>query len=306
MSFMAIMDFVSSEHSDVSNYLSLRVSKDGGIETVPDMDISITKLNKNGVNRFNHFFSNGFGGITFKVKVLIKYHVHREDGSKNKSYQKDEIIDVVKNEDKGEPYVHELTDMWNDKPVLDVLHNWFINMTPLSVVTDAVDVPNGRYIISSNPARKQDYKNSTIWELEFTTYTPLTLYKWENNNKNTLKALKKNKSKKIKNVKLSKCNYKTLVYSKKKKSVKCVKYLQKVLKKQKCYNGKIDGWFGKDTTKAVKKFQNKYNNKHVKLKGVSDVLKNKKNAKISITGLNKALSENGKVNKDTFKALCYA
>lgn len=225
MSFMALMDFKSSVGAEADSYLPLRVEKD--IDVVPDMDISVTKLNKTGNSRFNHFFSNGYGGITFKITILLK-----------------------------------VTDVWNNEKVIDVLKQWYENMTPLSIVTDAINIPDGEYIITKNPSRKQHYKTSTEWELEFTTYTPLTLFKFKNDNSNVLNALKKNKSSK-KNA-LSKCNYKTLVYSKKKKVVKCVKTLQTILKKKKYYTGKVDGWYGKDTLKAVKKFQKAYNKKYGK------------------------------------------
>ena len=51
-------------------------------------------------------------------------------------------------------------------------------MTPLYIVSEAIDVPNGTYIISNNPTRKQDFKQHTVWTLEFTTFNPLNLYKW--------------------------------------------------------------------------------------------------------------------------------
>lgn len=283
MSFMAVMDFTSSEHVDASSYLPLRVERD--LEVVPGMEIAITKLNKNGNDALNHFFNSGYTGITFKAVILIKS-----------------------------------TDMWNNKLVINVLHDWFKNMTPLSVVTDALNIPDGQYIISKNPSRKQSYTTSTEWELEFTTYTPLTLFKYKNDNTNVLNALKKNKanknssSKKKKNTALAKCNYKTLKYSKQKKVVKCVKTLQKILKKKKYYTGTVDGWFGKDTTKAVKKFQKAYNKKNVKTTTVSGVVRNgaivTANSKtggstiVKPKGINKILPENGKVDKATFNALC--
>lgn len=282
MTFLSVMDFTSSEHSDASSYLPLRVEKD--LDVIPGMEISITKLNRSGNTALNHFFNPGYTGITFKCTVLIK-----------------------------------IDDMWNNKRVTDVVHDWFKNMTPLAVVTDAINIPDGQYIISKNPSRKQHYRNSTEWDLEFTTYTPLILYKYKNDNTNVLKALKKNKAKKKsstkkKNSALAKCNYKTLKYSSKKKVVKCVKTLQKLLKKKKYYTGKVDGWYGKETLKAVKKFQKKYNKKNVKTTTVSGVVKNgaivtanKKTGGstiVKVKGINKVLPTNGKVDKATFNALC--
>jgi len=334
MSFMAVMDFQSSEGVDASGYLPLRVKRD--VDVKPDMDITVTKLNKDGNFSINHFFNNGYRGITFTIEVLIKYHVKRE--GKNKTYQKDTIIDVFKYENKGEPYILELTDMWNNKPVIEVLHDWFINMTPLSVVTDAINIPDGQYIITKNPSRKQTYNDRTIWELEFMTYTPLVLHKFKNDNQNVLNALKKNNanktsSKKKKNA-LANCNYKILTYSKKKKVLDCVKTLQTILKKKKYYTGKVDGWFGKDTTKAVRKFQKAYNkkksvkfvtkpgytgikvesgklvtntnNKNISLpSGTKISNKSSKNKATTVKMVNKALPTHGKVDKATYDVLIY-
>lgn len=274
MTFLNIMDFKSSAGADVNDYLHLRADQSKGLDTIPDMAIAITNLNNSENTLYKHFFNNGYGGITFKATIIIKK-----------------------------------TDMWNNNPVKDVLHNWFINMSPLAVVTDALDVPDGQYIISKNPTRKQTFTDSTTWELEFTTYIPLRIYKYKNDNAAVLKALQKanagHKAKKKKatvNVNLSKCDYKTLVYSKKKKTVKCVKHMQKILKKQKVYSGKIDGWFGKDTKKSVKKFQQKYNKTHV----ININVKNGQKLPVGKKLLSKRLDVTGKVDKATWKALCYA
>ena len=275
MTFLNIMDFKSNVGVDVNDYLHLRVDQSKGIDTIPNMNINITDLNKSGDILYKQFFNNGYGGITFKATIIIKK-----------------------------------TDKWNEKAVKDVLHDWFIHMSPIAVVTDAIDVPDGQYIISKNPNRKQTFIDSTVWELEFTTYTPLKLYKYKNDNSAVLKALQKaktaQKSKNKKatvNVNLSKCNYKVLVYSKKKKTVKCVKYMQQILYKNSLLSKKqVDGWYGKETKKAVKKFQQKYNKTHKKTINV-------KNGQSLPTGkkyLSKRLDVTGKVDKATWKALCQA
>ena len=275
MTFLNIMDFKSKKGMNVSDYLHLRVDQSKGIDTIPDMAINITDLNKSGNTLYKQFFNNGYGGITFKATIIIKKE-----------------------------------DKWNNKLVKDVLHNWFINMSPIAVVTDALDVPDGQYIISKNPTRKQTFIDSTVWELEFTTYTPLRLYKYKNDNSAVLKALKKAKQaqkskskKRTVNVNLSKCDYKVLVYSKKKKSVKCVKYMQQILYKRGFLKKKqVDGWFGKKTKAAVKKFQKDYNKKH-------KITINVKSGQKLPTGkklLSKRLNVTGKVDKATWKALCTA
>lgn len=304
MSFMGLMDFASSNNKNANNYLTLRIGIDDGVNVIPDMEVNLTKLNKTSNTTQTHFFNTGYGGITFKVVAFIKYATARSGSVKN--------------------IIHEKTDMWNNRPVKDVLHDWFINMVPLSVVTDAVDIPDGTYIITKNPSRKQNKQGLTVWELEFTTYTPLNLFRYKNTNTNVLNALKKNKAKhtnsskkKKKNEKLAKCNYKTLKYSKKKKIIKCVKYMQQVLYKKKYLTKKqVDGWFGKETTKAVKRFQKAYNKKHVKTTTISGTVKNgaivtanKKTGGVTIVkpkGINKILPTNGKVDKATFNALIKA
>lgn len=306
MTFFALRDY-KNKSNDHSEYLSLRVDIGQGVESVPDMDINITKLNNTGGIRYNHFFSNGYAGTTFKIRVLIKS-----------------------------------TDKWNGAYVTNQLHDWFKNMTPLHVVTEAIDVPDGEYLISSNPTRQQNKKGFTEWDLEFTTYTPLALYKYKNNNAAVLKALKKakagnksNSKKSAVNTKLKKCGLKYLKYSKKKKTYTCVKYMQQVLQKKKLLTkAQVDGWYGPVTLKAVKRFQITYNKKVkitskttnttklvvysgtlvTKTKGKANISlpagtklskrkANKGASKAVISGISKLLPENGKVDSATFKAL---
>lgn len=275
MSFFGIIDYKNRNNFNSNNYLQLKIDADMGVDVVPDMTVNITNLNKKEKEHFKHYSYNGYGGITFKVVVLLKE-----------------------------------TDVWDNKKVIDVLHEWFINLTPLAVVTQAIDIPDGRYLITKNNNRKQTKKGSTVWELEFTTYTPYTVYRYKNNNANVLKALTKiknnkktirKKNKSTINIKLKKCNYKILVYSKKRKNIKCVKYMQKILYKQHLLSKKqIDGWFGLKTKSAVKKFQKKYNKTHMKTINV-------KNGQRMPTGkkyLSRYLSVTGKVDKATWKALC--
>ena len=71
MTFLNIMDFKSSTGVDVNDYLHLRVDQSKGIDTIPDMDINITDLNKSGNALYKQFFNNGYGGITFKATIII-------------------------------------------------------------------------------------------------------------------------------------------------------------------------------------------------------------------------------------------
>lgn len=253
MSFLAVIESSNWKGYEKANtYLKLRVDRSDGVKVVPDMNINITKLN-NTSKSYNHFFNNRYTGITFSITVFIKK-----------------------------------TDSWNGKKITKVLNDWYINMVPLHVITEAIDVPNGEYIITKNNERKQNYKGSTVWNLELTSYTPLRVFEYKNSNKAVLKAIKKNKKKAKKatvNSKLKKCNYKNIKYSKTKKTVKCVKYMQTILyKKHYLKKKQVDGWFGKETVKALKKFQKNYKNKD--------------------TNLSHHLLVSGKLDKKTWEALC--
>ena len=253
-SFFSIVPYTKNYLNYSIGAIPLKVIRDSDIDTVPSLAINVSDL----ANGFKHFINNGSKGVTFKVSVIF----HRDDEFNGIKDTASESFKVV-----------------------EALDKWIRDMTIILVQTKAINIPNGQYIITSNSSRKQTYNEYTVWDLEFTTYTPLNVVKYANDNSAVKKAIakaKKANKKKPKNpnkAKLKKCNYKTLKYSKKKKVVKCVKYLQKILKKNKKYSGKIDGWFGKDTKTAVKNFQKKY----------------KKKYKLKVTG---------KVDKATWKALC--
>lgn len=227
MSFLAIMPQSENE------YLNLRVIK-GSLEVIPDLDINVSDLNQKNKNKYKHFFNSGDGGITFKVDIIIKD-----------------------------------TDKYKGNLVTDVLNTWIKESYIINVVSSAIDIKNVKpktYIITKNSSRKQEYKHTTTWQLEFTTYRALTVHKYKNDNSAILNALKKTKAKTKSNTnkkkaecnKFKQCALKDLVFSKKKKDVKCVRYLQQTLKNNSLYlDGKLDGWFNTLTKKAVKQFQKK-------------------------------------------------
>jgi len=270
MTFFKIhSQYLVDNFNDVDDtYLSLKVVQ-GDVSVTPDTNIVSTELNRgaNGNILYKHFLNKGDGGITVKITVMI----HKED-------------------------------MYNDFLVTDVINSILLAGAVVSIVTDAIDVPDGQYIILKNPSRKQSHTNYTTWELEFMTYHGITSIVYKNDNarvktalanakkandkakkaaaKKKAKAAKKTtKSSTSYKTKFKKCKYSTLKYSKKKKVVTCVKYLQKILKKKKYYTGVVDGWYGSMTVSALKKFQKKYKKKY-------------------------GLTVNGKVNKKTFDALC--
>lgn len=249
MSFFSVIS--ADEISKGSTPMALKVIQNNGVGVTPDLKIIVNDLNEGN----KQFLNNGYGGISFKIDVII-----------NKN------------------------DMFGNITVLEKLHEWMITMTPLYVVTEAIDIKNDRYIISKNSDRKQTYRDNTVWSLEFIQFKGINITKFKNDNsyvnkakKNYAKAKKKAKvSKKSKanstnKNKLKKCKLSNLKYGLKKSN--CVKYMQKVLKKKGYLTKKqVDGYFGPVTKTALKKFQKKYKKKY-------------------------KLKVNGKVDKATLKAL---
>ena len=213
-------------------FIPLRVIRSNGFDVTPDYNVVVTDLNK-GSDGFIYkkFYNKGFGGISFKINILLK----RDETWHSSVYRQYKGYD---------------TDEHN---VLTVLKEIMRTMTPVKVVTDAIDIPNGNYIITKNPSRKQTTDNSTVWELEFTTYRPLSQVAYKNDNTRVKKAIKSATAKKVavkkttakkkttKASKFSKCKLKVLVYSKKKKTNDCVKQMQTILKNKGFYTGKVDG-----------------------------------------------------------------
>ena len=230
MPFFNIVPRDEGFFADMSNAVPLRVIMDNGVNMTPGVNINVTELS----HGYDHFYNTSSDVDVFKIKIAIKQD------------------DMVKNETLTE---------WLDRIIR--------NMTPLYISTDAIDIKddNKTFIITKNQSRTQTTHKQTIWELEFRTYNPVNVFQYDNNNAGVLEALKKAKQhqKKVNearkasaiNAKFKKCNYKNLVYSKKKKTSKCVKYLQQILYRKKCLKNKkhINGWYDKNTVKAVKNFQ---------------------------------------------------
>ena len=257
------------------NSIPLTVIQDDEIEVKPNINIKTNELNDGYVQ----FYDSGSRGEVFNISIIM----HKND-----------TIDGVKGETNITPYWKYNKE--NTKPftavsvkkahtgkvkLIDLLDYIIRGMIPVMIVTDAIDIPNNQlYYITENDSRKQSHREYTKWELTFQTYDPLKLIKYKNNNSNVLNAIKrakaahkkatpkKAKSKKTNtsvsttNRKFSKCALSVLKYSKTKKVVTCVKYMQKLLKKRGFYTGVIDGWYGPLTVNAVKKFQKKYKTKY--------------------------------------------
>ena len=291
MSFFTIVPRVGSFINKNDEGIALSIIRSDGLDVEPGFSMNVTKLNKG----YKQFTQSSDEGNTFKIKVIFKKDDTKIININGARLNKIQAIDYI-------------------------IRNKIIVL----VTTEALDVPNGDYLITANPNRKQTYNDDTEWELEFTSYTPLNLVKFSNSNAAVLNAIKKAKGKKstksasVKYKKLKDCGYKNLKYSKTKKVVACVKVLQQVLVKNKCLEKKyVDGWYGRVTLTAVKAYQRNYNRRHKTVnvaqyntKGIfvtagklisgnqMKTVVNKKAAKIS-----KKLPTNGKVDKATWIAL---
>lgn len=294
MSFFTIVPRVGSFINKNDEGIALSIIRSDGLDVEPGFSMNVTKLNKG----YKQFTQSSDEGNTFKIKVIFKKDDTKIININGAQLNKIEAMDYI-------------------------IRNKIIVL----VTTEALDVPNGDYLITANPNRKQTYNDDTEWELEFTSYAPLNLVKYSNSNAAVLNAINKSKSKSkskstksasVKYKKLKDCGYKNLKYSKTKKVVACVKVLQQVLVKNKVLDKKyVDGWYGKTTLTAVKKYQKNYNKKYkvtnvaqYNTKGIfvtagklisgnqMKTVVNKKAAKIS-----KKLPTNGKVDKATWIAL---
>ncbi|MBQ2652650.1 MAG: peptidoglycan-binding protein [Methanobrevibacter sp.] len=261
MSFFSVID--ARAIGSGAKPINLKVIQGNGVEVTPDLEITVNKLNAGNKS----FLNNGYGGITFKIDVII----HKDEMIVNSTL-------VISNK-------------WSygSGKVIDYLHDWMTTLTPVYVVTDAIDIPNGKYIITKNSSRKQSYRNYTVWTLEFTEFKGINITQYKNDNSYVNKAksnyakakakarkqaqAKKNKKAKANNTnknKLKKCKLANLKYGLKKST--CVKYMQAVLYKKGYLTKKqIDGWFGPVTKNALKKFQKKYQKKYkLKINGKVD------------------------------------
>ena len=284
--------------------IPLKVIQDNGVEIKPDVNISVNELN----NGYKQFVNNSGNSDSFKVNVIIKHdeyisgEIHEKVKDKGYHIDVDTVINMtgvdlseLENLELDKDTAVYMYEDYRDFPVIEILDVWIKNAEPLYVVTEAIGVSNGYYIITENSSRKQTFREYTVWTLEFMKYKGLKLSTFKTTTKGIKNAIKKANAKKNKakakakaktkqttshKAQLKKCDYKVLKYSKTKKVVKCVKIMQQLLYDYGCLTPKsnIDGWYGNVTVEAVKKFQKKYKDKY-------------------------KLKVNGKVDKSTWKAL---
>ena len=222
--------------------LPLRIIRSSGVDVSKDFEVKVTDLNTDSENtRFKQFTNSGDGGVRFKVDVAIR------DGDEYGYLVSDEVG-------------------FFGMPVTAWLERWFTLMCPLYVVSGAIDVPNGVYLITKNQSRKQTLDKVTVWTLEFTSYSPLQLHEWTAS-QSVIKATTTSTAKTTTNssskvTQLSQCTANGIVYSSTKNSTLCNKLMQEKLYKLGFLRAdQVDGWYGPTTMEAVKKFQKWYNSK---------------------------------------------
>lgn len=115
------------------NGIPLLVKLSDGFSVTPGINIKETDMlmQTATMNAPTFYFNQGDHGVEFDISVMMR-----------ESYQ------------------------YGDYTVMDYLNTWHKNLTPVSVVTDALDIPNAKYIMSVK-SKKQTRHNFSIWKLRF-------------------------------------------------------------------------------------------------------------------------------------------
>lgn len=124
------------DHYFEVNKIPFKVLTKDGFDSKTGVTITRTRLLHN--NKYNnvptHTFNQGNAGVNFDVSIMIRPE-----------------------------YLYE------GKPYSEYLEMWEKYQKVVSVVTDAFDIPNGKYTISIK-SRKQSNKFFSIWKVEFYQY----------------------------------------------------------------------------------------------------------------------------------------
>ena len=118
------------------NKVPLKVIMNDGFNVNSGSNISETTLlyDDQELNAPTFYFNKGFNGIDFEISVVMK-----------------------------EEY------FYNGRAYMDYLNQWDKWNTVVTVVTDAMDVPNGKYVVRIK-SKKQSLEHSSIWKLRFKQY----------------------------------------------------------------------------------------------------------------------------------------
>lgn len=118
------------------NKIPLKIIMNDGISTTMGTSIKETPLLNDDLNNNvpTYYFNSGDSGISFEVSAVIKEEYY---------FNNHQIIEYLNQYDK-----------WGTK---------------VSVVTDAIDIPNGKYTMKIK-SKKQSFHNQSIWQLYFKQY----------------------------------------------------------------------------------------------------------------------------------------
>ena len=211
-------------HFFTLNNIPLRINQDKGVSVISGLNINTTLLKPNDeFNSANHFNNNGYEGKEVEVTIVIKEN-----------------------------------DYYNGKKVLDILEPLIVKMQVVSIVTQAVDVPNAKYIIISDK-REQNYENITNWTLKFKELYSTKTYANSTYKKSVSSIPKTKKSTSTLDSKLKKCKVPLSINSK----GNCVIYLKKKLKQKGYFKGDVkNNTYNKALANSVVNLQKKYKRKY--------------------------------------------
>lgn len=115
------------------NTIPLIVKLNDGFSVTPGINIKETDMlmQTATMNAPTFYFNQGDHGVEFDISVMMR-----------ESYR------------------------YGGYTVMDYLDMWHKNLTPVSVVTDALDVPNSKYIMGVK-SKKQSNHNFSVWKLHF-------------------------------------------------------------------------------------------------------------------------------------------
>jgi len=115
--------------------IPLRVVQDTGVKVDSEINIKSTPLHSDLQKKaYVHFYNAGYNGKTFSVDIIVN-----------------------------------ISDTEGTEKVKDYLDKWLVDGSTHIIVTEAIDVTNGEYIITSCKS-EQKFDNEAIWSLDFREY----------------------------------------------------------------------------------------------------------------------------------------
>lgn len=203
--------------------IPVHVIQESSVKVDSEINIKSTPLHSNPQEKsFLHFYNAGYSGKSFQIEILVR---------------KDEYH--------------------NNKNVKQELESWLEHGSVHTIVTDAVDITNGEYIITSCSS-SQDYLDESKWSLSFSQYWTQENYGGVEDNNSTGKDTSTETSNAYI---LAKCPVPLTPTS---NSTECVSALQTLLKQAGYYlfhEGKyleVDGVYSDKVVLAVSLLQKDY------------------------------------------------